>query len=325
LLADPLNDRVHAAMTAAADDTTPPTERAEMLMEIAMGLQNRPRTPEYLTAAITLYERAMSLCPDDQELLRARLTARKGTALQAVPTDGTGSLELARIAYDAALPVLTRLGRPEECAEVEMNLGVVLQSLAGTGHARITDAIAAYQRALAVFNGKRYPIEFALLQSNLATAFLSVPSVDAHGKIREALAVQAFEDALKVLNLIDHPAEYAMLQNNLGNALQYASSTHTLENNLRALTAYDEALKVRKRETTPIEYANTIANKANCLRNLPDDVARPEQDNSANRISAKALYAEAQAIFATHGETDRARLVAEVLLEIEHENLAQDR
>ena len=30
-------------------------------------------------------------------------------------------------------------------------------------------------------------------------------------------------------------AEYAMLQNNLGNALQYASSSHTAENNLRAL------------------------------------------------------------------------------------------
>ncbi len=325
MLADPLNDRVRAALTAADNITTPPTERAEMLMEIAMGLQNRPRTPEYLTAAILLYERALSLCPDTEELLRARLTARKGTALQAVPTEGTESLELARIAYDAALPVLTRLGRPEERAEAEMNLGVVLQSLAGSGHARITDAIAAYQRALAVFNGKRYPIEFALLQSNLATAFLSVPSVDAHGKVREALAVQAFEDALKVLNLIDHPAEYAMLQNNLGNALQYASSTHTLENNLRALTAYDEALKVRKRETTPIEYANTIANKANCLRNLPDDVARPGQDNRANRMSAKALYAEAQTIFATYGETSRAQLVAEALLEIEHDNLAQER
>ncbi|MEX7342288.1 hypothetical protein AB2C95_32270, partial [Pseudomonas aeruginosa] len=73
--------------------------------------------------------------------------------------------------------------------------------------------------------------------------------------MREALAVQAFEEGLKVVNLIDYPTEYAMLQNNLGNALQYVSSSHTLENNLRALDAYDEALKVRTRETTPLEYA----------------------------------------------------------------------
>ena len=107
--------------------------------------------------------------------------------------------------------------------------------------------------------------------------------------MREALAVQAFEEGLKVVNLIDHPSEYAMLQNNLGNALQYASSSHMVENNLRALDAYDEALKVRTRETTPLEYANTIANKANCLWNLPDDPQRTDNGNHANLRTARAL------------------------------------
>ena len=108
--------------------------------------------------------------------------------------------------------------------------------------------------------------------------------------MREALAVQAFEEGLKVVSLIDHPTEYAMLQNNLGNALQYASSSHTLENNLRALDAYDEALKVRTREASPLEYANTIANKANCLWNLPDDPESPEAGNRANLTLARAAY-----------------------------------
>ena len=107
--------------------------------------------------------------------------------------------------------------------------------------------------------------------------------------MREALAVQAFEEGLKVVNLIDHPSEYAMLQNNLGNALQYASSSHALENNLRALDAYDEALKVRTRETTPLEYANTISNKANCLWNLPDDPDHPEAGNRTNLTQAQRL------------------------------------
>jgi hypothetical protein len=97
-----------------------------------------------------------------------------------------------------------------------------------------------------------------------------------------------------------------MLQNNLGNALQYASSSHAVENNLRALDAYDEALKVRTRETTPIEYANTIANKANCLSNLPDEFERPDAGNRGNLTQARAYYAEAREIFVSHGELDKA-------------------
>ena len=152
-----------------------------------------------------------------------------------------------------------------------MNIGLVLQSLAGMRRAKITDAISAYQRALRTFDRPRIPKEFAILQNNLATAFLSIPFTDERAKMREALAVQAFEEGLRVVNIVDHPTEYAMLQNNLGNALQYVSSSHAVENNLRALDAYDEALKVRTRGTTPLEYANTIANKANCLLNLADD------------------------------------------------------
>ena len=87
-----------------------------------------------------------------------------------------------------------------------MNLGVVLQSLAGAGRARITDAISAYQRALRTFDRTRHPEEFAILQNNLATAFLSIPFTDERGKMREALAVQAFEEGLKVVTLIDHPS-----------------------------------------------------------------------------------------------------------------------
>src|SRR5690606_2402991 len=115
------------------------------------------------------------------------------------------------------------------------------------------------------------------------------------------------EDGLKVVNLVDHPAEYAMLQNNLGNALQYASSSHAVENNMRALEAYDEALKVRTRDAMPVAYANTIANKANCLWNLPDDPENPDAGNRQNLVTAAALYAEAREIFNAAGEQEKAR------------------
>jgi tetratricopeptide (TPR) repeat protein len=319
--ADRVAEELRAALVAAESEDATPAERAEMLMEIAMGFQRRPKSPDQLHAAVALYDKALSICPVDDKLLWARIAARKGTALQAIPQD-LSFLDRALAAYEEAKPVLTECGLPEEIAEIEMNIGVVVQNLAGAGRARITDAIAAYQRALRTFDRTRFPQEFAILQNNLATAFLSIPFTDERSKMREALAVQAFEEGLKVVNLIDHPAEYAMLQNNLGNALQYASSSHVVENNLRALMAYDEALKVRTRETTPLEFANTIANRANCLWNLPDEPEHPDRGNRANLAQARTCYTEAREIFMTHGEADKARIVAEAVTQIEREMLA---
>ena len=129
--------------------------------------------------------------------------------------------------------------------------------------------------------------------------------------------MQAFEEGLKVVSLIDHPGEYAMLQNNLGNALQYVSSSHRVENGFRALEAYVEALKVRNPRETPGEYANTIANKANCLANLPDDPDRPEAGNPKKVAAAIALYREAATLFEKAGEHQKAEAVAEAMAELE--------
>ena len=112
-----------------------------------------------------------------------------------------------------------------------------------------------------------------------------------------------------------------MIQSNLGNALQYAPSGHPLENNLRALSAYDEALKVRNRRDTPVEYANTIANKANALRNLPREVpAELEEPSAADPlVQALALYREAHELFAQFGLEDRAALMKTAIGESESE------
>jgi tetratricopeptide (TPR) repeat protein len=282
------------ALKAVESDSATPAEKAEMLMEI-------------------------EFCPDDSPLLRARITTRLGTALQALPGGGNDSLKEAWACYDSALPTLKERGKPEEVAELEMNLGLVQQSLAPGGAARLHDAIQCYHRALRTFTRENYPQEFSILHNNLAIAYLSIPLADERGKMREALAVQSFEEVLKVINLVDHPSEYAMIQNNLGNALQYASSGHSLENNLRALDAYDEALKVRNPRDTPFEYANTLSNKANVLRNLPDDPDSPGLGRRASLSKARDLYREAQQLFAVLNESQHAGVVADALMEIEQE------
>jgi tetratricopeptide (TPR) repeat protein len=310
------NEVLSAALAAVANEATPVADRVEMLIAIATDLQTKPRREQELRNAIELYQQAERLCPDTDRLLLARIAARKATALQALPGDGPESLLGAADALRAAAPVLESDGTAEEFAEVQMNLGLVLQSLVSVSRARITDAISAYHRALRTFSREAHPVEFAILHNNLATAYLSIPLSDERARMREALAVQSFEHALEVVNLVDHPSEYAMLQNNLGNALQYASSSHAVENNLRAIAAYDAALQVRNRRDTPLPYANTIANKANALRNLPDDPQDPESTNHRNLCGAHALYREAEAIFVDSGDAERGRMVAEAAAEI---------
>jgi tetratricopeptide (TPR) repeat protein len=305
------------ALVAVETSAHGPIEKVEMLVEMALGLQQKPKSMTQLGQAVALYERALELCPEHEHLLGARLRAGKAVALRAIPGSGAEHLLLAREELEAALPVLRDAGaHPEEIADAEMSLGVVLHTLAGLHAAKLTDAISAYQRATRVFDRRRYPREFAILQNNLATAYLSLPMVDERAKLREALAVQAFTDALEVVSLTDDPVEYAMLQNNLGNALQYAASGHPLGNRVRALEAYDAALKVRNARDMPVQYANTLANKANCLRNLPDDVARPGAGNGGRLREAMRLYTEAMQVFARHGELERAELVERALAEV---------
>lgn len=311
------SDEVLAARRSVDEADATTAEKAEMLMEMAMGIQQKPKTPEDLMAAVGLYEQAIDLCTAGDALLCARIRARMATALMSVPSDDPTFLKRARDEMETALATLTAEGKDEEVAEAEMNLGLICQNLAGMGRGRIQDAIGAYQRALRVFDRTQFPAEFAILQNNLATAFLSIPFSDDSGKMREALAVQSFEEGLKVVNLIDHPSEYAMLQNNLGNALQYASSSHPVENGFRALEAYDEALKVRNESDTPGEFANTIANKANCLANLPDDPENPEAENAGNLAQALGLYHHARKIFAAIGETGKAQMLADAITELQ--------
>ena len=301
-----------AALQAAEDPEASSAERAEMLMEMAMSLQLKPKSAQQLHDAVTLYGRALEQQPSP--LLAARIRSRLGTALQSLPDGGGGALKQACECYESAMEELRANGKPEEAAETQMNLGLALQELAGLGMGRIQDAIQCYHRALRVFTREAHPQEFAILHNNLAIAYLAIPAVDERARMREALAVQSFEEVLKVITLIDHPSEYAMIQNNLGNALQYASSGHSLENNLRALAAYEEALKVRNPRDTPVEYANTIANMANVLRSLSPTGSATDEVEPATR--AAQLYGEARSLFAQHGLPDRAELMTAAIAEL---------
>lgn len=313
---------VNAAIAAIESESATLTEKVEMLIEMAAGLQAKPKSRQQLDDAISLYEKAIALCDGDYPLLRARSLAGMGTAFRTIPSESADLLLKAKDAYETALPILQEHAAPEEIAEAEMNWGLVVQALVPFNLGKLQEAVKAYQRALRVFTGENYPQEYAILQNNMAIAHVSLSRDPEKAEMWQALAVQSLEDALKWVNLIDYPSEYAMLQNNLGNILQYLPSNHAVDNNLRALAAYNESLKVRTAKDTPVEYANTIANKANLLYNLPDDPHYPEKGNPQNLLAAKALYREAREVFTTSGELERAAIVSEALQAVEMELLA---
>ena len=307
---------VKAALIAMDSESATTAEKIQMLIEMAQGFQKKPKTAQDLHNAIDLFNRAYQMCGEEYILLKARAKVGMAGTLQMIPDGGSQFLQQARTDYQEALPILQQFAPAEEVAEVQMNLGLVLQSLVPDNLARITESIHAYHEALRVFTWENYPQEYAILYNNIAIAYLSMPMSSEGESFRQGLAVQSFETALKHINLIEHPREYAMLQNNLGNALQYLVSSHPVDNNLRAVFAYNEALKVRNFQDTPLEYANTISNKANLLFNLPDDPEKPELGNPQNLLQAEEYYQEAWRIFTEHKQLEQAEMVAKALQDL---------
>jgi tetratricopeptide (TPR) repeat protein len=310
---------VKAAIAAIASESATTQEKIEMLIEIAHGFQKKPKTPQDLQNALELYNQADEMSGEDYPLLKARAKTGMAGVLRTIPDNGTELLLQAKANYEEALPILQDLAMPEELAEAQMNLGLVLQSLVPFNLARIEDSIHVYHEALRVFIWQKYPQEYAILHNNIAIAYLSMPLTSEQEYLRHGLAVQTFEEALKHIQLIEHPREYAMLQNNLGNILQYLPSSHPLDNILRAIAAYDEALRVRTSQDTPLEYANTISNKANALFNLPDNLEKPELGNPTNLSKARNYYQEALTIFTQYEQTEQAQVVLEALQAVERE------
>lgn len=319
MISIPSEETVKAALAAIDSESVTTGEKIEMLIEIATELQQRPKEISQLEGSIELYRKAIELCLNEYPHLKGRAMVGMAIAFRALPEEGPESLTKARKLLERALPILLEHASPEEIAESQMNLGLVLQSLVPFGGAKLTDSLQYYQQALRVFTPEAFPREYAILQNNIGIAYLSLPVHLDGGNLREGMAVQTFERALQYITLIDHPSEYAMLQNNLGNALQYAPSTHPVENNWRAVQAYDEALKVRNPRDTPLEYANTIANKANVLSNLPDDADHPEAGNRSHLQQARAYYQEARQLFLQYGQINQADTVEMAIAEIDRD------
>ncbi len=300
------------ALRIADDDNLSPSATAKMLANLANDIHSREPTQKNLQYSADLLRRATTLAGlSDYDL--AQLHVGLAAVLLQFPNSDTTALHEAQLLLADAIG---KLSDTEEQASAQMQRALVIQNLAAIGHADSREAIQCYQQALAVFTAQEYPVEFALIHNNMATIWLSLNLSPEKRAWYESVAIESFETALRHLREQDHPLEYAMFQNNLGNALQHLDSGDRLGNKARALQAYDRALMYR--QTPTLMRANTLANRAQCLMDLPDCYDTPQLGNHQNLRMARDNATEALAIFQQHQEDERAAVVTELLAEITH-------
>jgi tetratricopeptide (TPR) repeat protein len=206
--------------------------------------------------------------------------------------------------YRQAIERLEKTDLATVRGEMWLNLGTVYQEMAGGKRAALLEAVHCYQEALRVLTREKHPQFYALAQSNLGLAYLSMPLKEASDQLRAAIAVQALREALKIYTPDNQPEMWASTQLNLANALVYLPSSHPQENLIQAVELYEELLTVRKAEDNPAGYARLLANQGNALAHL------------GIFDHATAKLTEAQIIFENIGEGEAVASVAEVLAEI---------
>ncbi len=149
--------------------------------------------------------------------------------------------------------------------------------------------------------------------ADLATAYLTMPMVQASDQLRVGVAIRSLRAALEVYQPGTHPERWAATQLNLANALVYAPSTHRVDNLVEAAGIYERVLEIRDRHSDPLGFARTAANLGNVLAHLG------VFDQAHVRLH------EARFIFEEFQDHEAVRSIRSVLDEIERLKAGADR
>ncbi|MEW5811030.1 MAG: hypothetical protein AB1925_16425 [Actinomycetota bacterium] len=168
-------------------------------------------------------------------------------------------------------------------------------------------AIPRYHSALQLIRREDAPVLWASGHADLATAYLTMPMVEASSQLRLGIAAQSLRQALTVFTREEHPARWASVQLNLANSLVYSPSRHRQENLVEAVEIYEAVLAARDRDSDPQGRARVLANQGNALAHL------------GAFDQAKAKLYEARFLFEELGDTDSVQVVRGVLDEISRE------
>ncbi len=189
-------------------------------------------------------------------------------------------------------------------AELHLTIAGLIHERAQDNPGLLAQAIPHYHSALQLVLRDEAPLLWASAHANLATAYLTMPMVEASGQLRLGVAAQSLRSALKVYTAESYPEQWASVQLNLANSLVYTPSKHQADNLVEAVELYEAVLAVRDREIDPSGRARVLANQGNALAHL------------GMFDQAKAKLYEARFLFEEQQDHDSVRAVRGVLDEI---------
>jgi tetratricopeptide (TPR) repeat protein len=282
-------------------DTAPEvgTNAAELAAIVLSTQASQALQDGQLADAVALLDQAAEHAAGHSEPLRGVLIgASASIAGDADMTDGVARFERALRALDGADGL--RVAR----AEQHLTLAGLLHEQSQDRPDLLARAVPHYHSALQLVLREEAPLLWASAHSNLATAYLTMPMVEASDQLRLGVAANSLRSALKVYTPEEYPEQWASVQLNLANSLVYTPSNHQGDNLVEAVELYEAVLEARDRYTDPMGRARVLANQGNALAHL------------GSFDHAKAKLYEARFLFEELGDNDAAQTVRGVLDEI---------
>jgi CHAT domain-containing protein len=171
---------------------------------------------------------------------------------------------------------------PEILAAMQTSLYAALYFAPDHG-AALEEGISALKSALPTLTHERYPLQWAIVQSNLGTAYSERTGGTTRAEnVEEAIA--ALSAALAVLTTATAPIQWAQTQNTLGLVYRERALGNRAENFENAIACYTSALQVFTPTTFPLQWAQTQNNLGII------SVDRVVGDHAANVEQAIANY-----------------------------------
>jgi hypothetical protein len=195
-------------------DSPPPSENADTdVASVVLSAQaSHAMSTENHRAAIELLDRATASAAAVSTPLAGTLQGAAGAICRDIG-DESYLERLRKALSDLHGADGLRVAR----AEIELCLAGALHEQADDHPERLAGAIPHYHSALQLVRRDDAPMLWAAAHAGLATAYLTMPMVEASSQLRLGVAAQSLRAALTVYTREDHPQEWASVQLNLAN------------------------------------------------------------------------------------------------------------
>ena len=205
-----------------------------------------------------------------------------GNLISAYPAgDKSNNIELAIVAYKAALKVYPITAFPQDWALIQSNLANAYRDrVLGSRQENIEEAIVTYQLALEVITREKYAYVWGNIQRNLGIAYTyrlqgdrALKDTASHKAERERhraknieQAIACYKRALSVHTLEDYPQDWAASHNNLGDVYPSRLEGDKAENIEIAIDHLEQALTVYTLANNPHRWAMLQNNLGNAFQ-----------------------------------------------------------